>query len=206
MGVFVKICGCCSGPDVAAVAAMQPDAIGFIQWTGSKRYVPPDKVREWTIDVPPSILKVGVFVDASAEEIRRAVEAGGFDIVQLHGAETPDFCAALPFRRWKVIHLNKPLPAAPGDFDVDAFLLDYHGGEQPGGTGMAVDWQAAAQWVANSSKPVILAGGLQPHNVAAAIASVHPFGVDVSSGVERAVGQKDWNKVKDFIEICRSAP
>jgi phosphoribosylanthranilate isomerase len=205
MGLFVKICGCCSGSDVEAVAELRPDALGFIQWPGSKRYVHPAEVGQWLKAVPSDILKVGVFVDASADEIRQAVEVAGFDIVQLHGQESPEQVAAIEGRRWKVVHLNKPISYEFSAYAVDAFLLDYHAGHLPGGTGVALDWQRAAQWVANSSKPVMLAGGLRPSNIAEAIRIVKPWGVDVSSGVEQAVGRKDLIKVKDFIQTCRSA-
>jgi len=204
MGHFVKICGCCSGSDVEAVAELRPDALGFIQWPGSKRYVNPAEVGKWVQAVPADILKVGVFVDATADDIRRAVDLAGFDIVQLHGQESPEQAAAIAGRRWKVVHLNKPQSYAPAAFEVEAFLLDYHAGTMPGGTGEVVDWQMAAQWVANSSKPVMLAGGLRPDNVAEAIRIVKPWGVDVSSGVEEVVGRKDLIKVKDFIQACRS--
>lgn len=204
MALRVKICGCCSAADAALIADAGADAVGFIQWPGSKRYVEPEAVAAWTADLPAALLKVAVFVDADRDEIERVMATGRFDVAQLHGRELPALVDGLSVRCWKAVHLNRPPVAPPESYAVEAFLLDYHGGAQPGGTGQAVDWPAAAQWVEQSPKPVMLAGGLQPDNVADAIRVVRPAGVDVSSGVEAAVGRKDAAKVKDFIAACRS--
>ncbi len=204
MGVFIKICGCCSRDDVEAVSELNPDAVGFILWKGSKRYVRPGDVAEWVKALPASIKKVGVFVNATQEDIREAVSTAGLDVVQLHGEESPAFCEGLEGEVWKAIHLNRAMPASLEDYPVEAFLVDHHGGVQPGGTGVAVDWEAAARFVADAPKKVLLAGGLNPNNVAEAVGTVRPWGVDVSSGVESEVGKKALNKVKDFITACRS--
>lgn len=203
MGLFVKICGCCSRADLKAVSEMEPDAVGFILWPGSKRYVDANAVGDWVGDVPDSILKVGVFVNPTHDEIKRAEERAYLDVVQLHGEETPEFCAKVDGTVWKAIHLNRAMAAPLDAYEVDAFLLDHHGGVQPGGTGKTVDWEAAARFVADSPKKVLLAGGLSRDNVAEAIGAVRPWGVDVSSGVESDVGKKDLMKVKDFIVACR---
>ncbi len=203
MGVFVKICGCRSGQDVEAVAARRPDAVGFILWPGSKRYVRPEWVRTWTRDLPATIRKVGVFVNADRDEIREAVDLAGLDVVQLHGEESPDLTRSLSGERWKAIHLNRPLAAPLDAYEVDALLLDHHGGDQPGGTGGAVDWNKAARFVSDAPVKVLLAGGLNPDNVAEAVEQVRPWGVDVSSGVETKDGGKDEKKVEDFIRACR---
>ncbi len=205
MGVFVKICGCCSRTDAEAVAELNPDALGFILWPGAKRCVRPADIGEWSRALPTPIKKVGVFVNATRDEILEAQEIAGLDIIQLHGEETPAFCESLGGEVWKAIHLNRPLTAPPDAYAVSAFLVDHHGGAQPGGTGIAVDWNAAARFVAEAPGRVVLAGGLNPVNVAWAIGMVKPWGVDVSSGVESEVGKKDLSKVKGFIEACRSA-
>lgn len=205
MGVFVKICGCASGRDVEAVAALKPAAMGFILWPGSKRYVQPEQVAEWCESVSPEIVRVGVFVNATPDQIRAAMDVAGLDIVQLHGGESADVPRLLqPLRCWKVIHLNRPLPADVASYEVDAFLVDYQGVSQPGGTGQAVDWQEARRFSENAGRKVVLAGGLNRDNVQAAIEQVRPWGVDVSSGVEHSPGKKDIEKVKDFIEQCRA--
>ncbi len=205
MGIFVKICGCASASDTQAVAAMRPDAVGFILWPGSKRYVKPHEIADWTRDWSGDVLKVGVFVDESIEQIRAAADQAGLDIVQLHGHERPEDCTGWATRQvWKAIHLNRALPESFAAYAPDAFLLDYHGDRMPGGTGQCVDWQDAREFVARSPQKVLLAGGLNRDNVVAAIHAVRPWGVDVSSGVEQAPGKKDLTAVKDFIEQCRS--
>jgi phosphoribosylanthranilate isomerase len=205
MGTLVKICGMSSAHDVDAVAALQPDAMGFIFWQGSKRYVTPREVGEWTRDVPRSIRRVGVFVDATPEAMNQAVREVGLDVVQWHAFEATsaprlEISCAL----WRVVHLNRSFQAPDAAYDAEAYLLDSGTAEQPGGTGRTVDWVLARDWVSASPRPVWLAGGLTPDNVARAIETVRPYGVDVSSGVERSVRVKDLARVKDFIEICRS--
>ncbi len=205
MGVFVKICGCASAEDVRAVVDLRPDAVGFICWPGSPRYVAPEAVIAWGQWVPPEIQRVGVFVDAALDTVNALVHAGGLDIVQLHGRETPDYCAAVEAPRWKVVHLNRePLVADLESYPVDAFLLDYHAGDRPGGTGQRVDARAAQEFVQSSPRKVVLAGGLKDDTVRQAIEQIRPWGVDVSSGVEQAPGVKDIKRVQEFIQQCRS--
>lgn len=205
MGIFVKICGCCSRRDVDAVAALEPDAVGFVFWPGSPRYVAPATVGEWTTNWPVSIARVGVFVDASRDEIHTAMDAAHLDIAQLHGMESPEFCAALHRRYWKAIHLNRPLPERLEAYSAEAFVVDHHGTTQPGGTGTTVERAVARAFVADAPRNVVLAGGLHVGTVQQAIRAVHPWGVDVSSGVESAPGKKDIGQVKEFIEQCRNA-
>lgn len=203
MGVFVKICGLCRAEDVEAVAALSPDAMGFVFWPGSPRAALPLEVGEWTRGLPAEIRKVGVFVDASAEEIREVVEVAGLDVVQLHGGEDPAFCGALGVPVWKVIHLDRLPSVALSAYPVDALLIDSYSAKSPGGTGIVVDWQAAAAFAVDAPRRVVLAGGLTPENVTEAIRAVDPWGVDVSSGVEAAPGRKDIHLVGAFIDQCR---
>jgi phosphoribosylanthranilate isomerase len=203
VGVFVKICGLCRAGDVEAVGALAPDAMGFVFWPRSPRAVTPGQVGDWTRGLPPGIRKVGVFVDASVTEIRRAVDEAGLDVVQLHGAETPELCKAFDVPVWKALHLDR-LPDGPlSGYPVDAFLVDSYSSTSPGGTGIAADWQAAAAFVEDAPRRVLLAGGLTPRTVREAIRVVGPWGVDVSSGVEAAPGRKDMHRVGAFIEQCR---
>lgn len=204
MGVFVKICGCATAEGVAAVSALKPDALGFILWPGSKRYVSLSRLEELLDPIPKGILKVGVFVDASQDEVAAAMERG-LDVAQLHGQEEPAFVKRLPYRIWKAWPLNRPLAYSADQYDVEAFLLDHYGATQTGGTGQTLDWSQAAHFVAESGTKVILAGGLRPDNVQQAIHAVRPWGVDVSSGVEHEPGRKDGTKVREFMEQCRSA-
>ncbi|MBU1693141.1 MAG: phosphoribosylanthranilate isomerase [Verrucomicrobia bacterium] len=213
MSLFVKICGLCSESDVRAVAGLGPDAMGFVFWPGSKRAVVPADVAAWTRDLPPGILKVGVFVDASPEELEQTVREAGLDVVQLHffqclekarenfpmiGKKIQNFS-----KHWKVVYLDQSEPGTEETAFVDAFLVDHYSAVSPGGTGQVADWAAARDFVRRCAKPVVLAGGLTPDNVAEAIRAVRPWGVDVSSGVELSPGRKDLKKVERFIKICR---
>lgn len=202
MGVFVKICGVRTFHDAEQVSALSPEAIGHIFWPGSKRYVEPEIVAAWRKDLPAGILRVGVFVDASTDEIQRAVDTAELDIIQLHGSEPPAFCGELPYRKWKVLRLDASGHELEA-YSVDAFLIDSYSVDSPGGTGETLDWARAREFVEEQSVRVILAGGLAPENVAAAIREVSPWGVDVCSGVEKQPGVKDLGKVREFIEICR---
>ncbi|MBN1269238.1 MAG: phosphoribosylanthranilate isomerase [Kiritimatiellae bacterium] len=212
--MFVKICGLANAEDVRGVAELRPDAMGFVFWKGSKRCAEPRDVGEWTAGLPPEILKVGVFVDASAREIQANVVTAGLDVVQLHAFQTleksgqklPRFgkTGAKISKVWKVVHLMGSEAAAMEGGDVDAFLLDSYSAESPGGTGQVVDWARAREFVKRSAKPVVLAGGLKPENIEEALETVRPWGVDVSSGVEIRPGVKDLERVKDFINRCRA--
>ena len=203
MGLFVKICGLANAADAMAVAGLRPDALGFVLWPGSKRCARAEDVRDWVRDVPAGLLKVGVFVDATPDEVQRAVETAGLDVAQLHGAERPEEFAGRPFRLWRSLSLAGRENAVPTGWRVDAFLVDTYSPHSPGGTGQVGDWAAARSFVQRSPCPVLLAGGLGPANVKAAVAAVGPWGVDVSSGVEAQPGRKDLAKVREFIEQCR---
>jgi phosphoribosylanthranilate isomerase len=202
VGPFVKICGIASAADAAAVAALGPDAMGFIFWPGSRRCVAPADVAAWARHIPAPILKVGVFVDAAPGEVAAAVAAAGLDVVQLHGREDPGRYALPGVRLWQVVRTGAG-EAATGPACIDAYLVDTYSEQSPGGTGRVGDWAAARAFVSAAGRPVILAGGLTPDNVRAAVAAVGPWGVDVSSGVEFAPGKKDIENVKRFIGRCR---
>lgn len=206
MPVRIKICGCANAHDVQAVAALQPDAMGFIFCARSPRHVTAEAVRDWTADWPSAIAKVGVFVDSPLATIKAIVATARLDVVQLHGTESPAFCTALGGRVWKAIALNRLSPGARPDYPVgvEALLLDYQRGAQRGGTGCTLDWAQAAAMVRQVPQRVVLAGGLTPDNVQEAVTTVRPWGVDVSSGVEQVPGRKDMGKVKEFIDRCRA--
>ncbi len=186
-----------------AVAALKPNAMGFVFWRRSKRAVTPEQVAEWTRDLPASIWKVGVFVDSPLSEIGRAIKRANLDVVQLHGHEPPEVCNVIPVRVWKAVHLGRGDVEQADLYHVDAFLLDSYTAESPGGTGLVADWDRAREFVKTTRTPVLLAGGLTPENVREAIRKVKPWGVDVSSGVELRPGRKDVEKVRMFIQQCR---
>jgi len=205
MGTFVKICGLACRDDVEEVGRLGPDAMGFVFWRGSKRYVDPGDVLAWTRFVPPSIRKVGVFVDAGEKEIRRVISEARLGFVQLHGDVPMDMLHRIRTHVWKAVHLDCDDPEAIRRYHVDAYIMDSYTAESPGGTGQVGDWNLARQFVATTKIPVLLAGGLTPENVEEAIRQVRPWGVDVSSGVEARPGKKDMEKVRTFIERCRKS-
>lgn len=225
MDTRVKICGVANAADAEAVAALKPDFMGFIFWPGSKRFVTPADVREWISKIPASVKKVGVFVDATPDEVKRIVDAARLDIAQLHGAEDSEKYRGVASSIWHVVkippgpfeisNLKSQIPTigknAGANFQtleetasVDALLIDTYNPTSPGGTGETGDWVAARKFVEASPKPVLLAGGLTAENVAEAIRIVRPWGVDVSSGVEERPAKKDLQKVKDFIHAARN--
>ena len=197
--MFLKICGLTNEADAAHAVAAGATALGVIFAPSSPRCVSADRARDIVEAVPATVSVVGVFVNAPVEEIVAVVAHTGIRIVQLHGDEPESYAAA-----FKV-----PLLRAAGvDVSIDAWptatlLLDAVSSAERGGTGRRVDWDRAAA-VARRRKTV-LAGGLTADNVAEAIATVRPFGVDVSSGVEAGPGRKDRDKVSRFLAAARTA-
>ena len=175
MSVRVKICGLANADDVQATAAMEPDYLGFILWPGSKRAVTPSQVGAWTRELPDSVQTVGVFIDASADEIERAIEDAGLDIVQLHGSEPPELIDRVGRPAWKAVHLDRMSAEDAARYKVDALLIDSYTREMPGGTGKTVDWDLASGFVSSAHCPVILAGGLRPENIDDAIDGLGAF-------------------------------
>lgn len=204
MRLKVKICGITRLPDALAAVEAGVDALGFMFYEGSKRFITPAAAAQIIRALPPFIAKVGVFVNASAETVRATVAECGLDTLQFHGEESADFCAQFaPLKVVKAFRIQneaslQPLP----DYAVDGWLLDSYVAGQRGGTGEKFNWELAAQ-AKELGRPVILAGGLTPENIADAIQQVWPFGVDVSSGVETAPGQKDIGLVRQFVSIVR---
>ena len=205
MGCFVKICGLCNDRDVKSVAELSPDAMGFIFWENSKRFVAPEQVGDWASLIPEGITKVGVFVDAPSDRIDYVMKKADLDVVQLHGEESPLFVEQIRYPVWKAIHLERVREEELFSYRVDAFLLDSYSEGLPGGTGRVHDWQKAKEFVGSRNWKSVLAGGLTPENVSVAIQTVQPWGVDVSSGVESKNGTKDIERVRSFIEQCRES-
>jgi phosphoribosylanthranilate isomerase len=203
-GFVIKICGVTSADDAAMAAAAGAGAIGVNLWPGSKRFVgDAAAARRVLAAVPAGVLKVGIFVDADAAAVERAVGELGLDRAQLHGDEAPAAFAHLPparlIRALRVRDASSFAEAAAwraGLFLYDAFVDGFGGG------GAVAPWALIAR---HATRPFLLAGGLTPGNVAAAIAAVRPDGVDVASGVERAPGRKDPAKVAAFIAAARAA-
>jgi phosphoribosylanthranilate isomerase len=199
--VFVKICGVRTLDDALAVAAAGADAIGFNFWPGSKRYLTVDEAARIAARLPPTLRRFGVFVDADPATIEAAFTSGAIDTAQLHGDEPPAQCRPFAGRYVKALRLrdDASLDTLAG-YDCALVLVD---ADAPGygGSGQRADWALAR--AAASRRDVLLAGGLTPDNVAAAIAAVQPFGVDVAGGVERAPGVKDHARVAAFVAAAR---
>lgn len=187
----------------AAVAAADAgaDAIGFV-FAPSRRRVTVEEARRIAAALPPFVTKVGVFVDEDPHRVREIADAVRLDAVQLHGAETPAYAAALGLPAIKAFRM-RDAGSADGmrGYRVAAFLLDSFEPDVAGGTGKPFNWALAAGLAAPA--PLILAGGLTPENVREAIDIVRPFGVDVSSGVESG-GRKDPGKIREFVARVRN--
>jgi len=195
--VRVKICGITRAEDALAALRLGADALGFNFWPGSRRYLAPAAAREIVARLPPFATTVGVFVNQPEEEIRAIASASGIQVLQLHGDEPPDLCARLPWPVVKAIPVDQVRALSRLlSYEVSAFLLDTPS-RGYGGTGVPFDW-SLAEGVSDVA-PVILAGGLDPDNVADAIRAVRPYAVDVASGVETEPGVKSASKMARFI-------
>lgn len=215
MSIWVKICGNTSFEDAWLAAEAGADAVGFVL-APSPRRVTAAQVAAITSRLPAAIEKIGVFVDFSLDQIETSVRACGLTGVQLHSAIGSGLPAKLRerlgagLRIVQVIHFAAEIENAQSsvqDQDVDALLVDSRSTTAVGGTGITYDWSVAARTIFNSpnGQKLIAAGGLSPDNVAEAIATLCPWGVDVVSGVEAAPGRKDPDKLRAFIAKARAA-
>jgi phosphoribosylanthranilate isomerase len=203
--VQVKICGITNLEDAQAAVDAGVDALGFVFYPPSPRYVTPEQAAQVIQRLPPFVTTVGLFVDVALDTVNDTAARCGLDRIQLHGRETPEFCSQVTRPVIKAFRIKnaESLAHLPG-YRVSAYLLDaYIEGALPGGTGASFSWELAAQ--ARPYGPVILAGGLTPENVEAAIAQTRPYGVDVSTGVEHAPGIKEHRKVREFIARAKAA-
>ena len=200
----VKICGITNLDDAHHAAAYGADALGFVFYPGSPRFVDPDTARRIIAELPPLVTTVGLFVNEPSARIREMVDFCGLNTVQLHGDEEPDQCCYPPCRVIKALRMRGDMQTSQfAAYTVSALLLDAFVPNTFGGTGHRCDWEQAA--IVASQHRVILAGGLNPDNVAEAVRQVRPYGVDVSSGVEEKPGQKDPEKVARFIRMAKEA-
>jgi phosphoribosylanthranilate isomerase len=199
----VKICGITNAEDALSAVEMGADALGFIFYKGSKRYIDPARASEIISALPPLISLVGVFVNQGIDEIKKTAEMSGIDTLQLHGDESPEFCAMLPYKMIKALRVKDTVDTDVVElYPVRAILFDRHSDELYGGTGRSFDWDALKNM--KISKKIILSGGLTPENVSRAIEMVKPYGVDVSTGVEDSPGRKNHIKMRKFIEAVRN--
>jgi len=201
--IRVKVCGITNLEDALAAAEMGADALGFVL-ASSPRQVSPEDLRHLVAELPPLIVKVGVFVDSPLDEVRQIMSDCGLNLAQLHGSESPEYCEALFPRAIKAFQVKdatvlRQLP----QYRASAYLLDGYHSKLKGGSGQSFDWEIARQ--ARGSDRIILSGGLTPENVARAIAIAKPYGVDVSSGVEVRPGKKDHDKLAAFIQAVKES-
>jgi len=206
--VRVKICGLTNLDDAAEAVRLGAWAIGLIHYDGSPRYCEPAVAAEIGAAFRRKCEVVGVFVNPTLDEVGRAVEDGGLTMVQLNGAEGASFCAEVARRTGvkviKAIHVASAADIHAAEaYRTDFHLFDRRGKGQWGGTGESFDWELLRGQ--RSEVPAILAGGLRPDNVDAAIEVVHPFAVDVASGVESAPGRKDHAAMAAFFEAAQPA-
>jgi len=205
--VRVKICGITCEEQARALVAMRVDALGFNFWNRSKRFLPPSKAG-WLTGLAGQVLRVGVFVNAGADEIAGLLHDNLIDWAQLHGDESPEFLNELlgsGWRAFKAIGIrNRESIERIGEYE-GSVLLDAYAPSQYGGSGACLDWALGAEAVSRyPEKQIILAGGLTPDNVARAVAQVQPAGVDVASGVESAPGIKDLELCRRFIRTVHN--
>lgn len=200
----IKICGITNKPDAIAAAELMPDMMGFVFYNGSKRYVMPKIMKDIANELPPYMVKVGVFVDETKERVSEIAQTCSLDMLQFHGDESPEYCARFK-ETYKIIKAfrikDKTSLKGINDYDVDFFMLDAYSEKSKGGTGEIFDWKIIENF--EFLKPVILSGGLTPDNVRNAIEKLSPYGVDVSSGIEASPGKKDALLMKKFMENVR---
>jgi phosphoribosylanthranilate isomerase len=205
MVVKVKICGIANLDDAMAAVELGTDALGFVFFKDSPRYIPVEKAIQIIKSVPSFTTTIGVFANESAENVEKIASVTGIDVIQLHGDEPPHACkcSRRVIKAIRVKSLESLDPLKTYNKFVSAFLLDTYSPGVLGGTGQIFNWDIAIE--AKQFGKIILAGGLTPDNVAEAVRRVQPYAVDVSSGVEAKKGKKDHRKMKLFIEKVKSA-
>ncbi|MGW8322645.1 MAG: phosphoribosylanthranilate isomerase, partial [Thermodesulfobacteriota bacterium] len=198
----VKVCGITALEDALRAADLGADAVGFIFYPKSPRYIPPPEAAEIIRRLPPFVASVGVFVDCPSGEIDSIAAACSLTAVQLHGSETPEFCDQFRMKVIKAFRVrNARLPQEIEGYRTDAILLDAFVEGSPGGTGKTFCWEVARE--AKRFGRVILAGGLNCENIRNAIETVRPYAVDVSSGVETGPGKKDPKRLAEFLKTVK---
>ncbi len=200
--VKVKICGITNLEDAQAAAEAGADALGFVFYPDSPRFIDPGTARAIIARLPVFITSVGVFVDESEDLIRRIIREGGIQILQFHGSESPVLCTRFREKVIKAIRIKDEDSISEMQmYDVDTFLLDTYLDCAKGGTGKTFNWKYAE--MAKENGRIILSGGLNPSNIGDAVRQLKPYGVDVSSGVEISPGKKDYDKIREFVREAK---
>jgi phosphoribosylanthranilate isomerase len=204
--VFVKVCGITSPEDARAAAESGADAIGLL-FAESPRRIGVGRAREISAALPPGVARVGVFVDASAGEVIEVAREAGLDYAQLHGDETPETVAEIREDGVRVIKALRMRDESSldlmRDYAADLYLLDSWSKEARGGTGERFDWSLAGK--VRSYDNILISGGITPGNVGEALEFFEPYGVDASSSLERAPGEKDDDRVRRFVSAAKDA-
>jgi phosphoribosylanthranilate isomerase len=205
--VKVKICGITNLEDALTATEAGTDALGFILYSKSKRFIKAKDVRKITLKLPPFILKVGVFVNEDPRNVLEILSYAHLDFAQLHGDETPEECEYVGAHRvikvFRLKEVSEVEKIKPYIGKIRAILLDTYSKDSYGGTGKTFNWEIAMAVKERFDITVILSGGLNPENVAKAIREVNPYAVDVSSGVETEPGKKDKEKVFQFVKVAK---
>jgi phosphoribosylanthranilate isomerase len=204
MSTRVKICGVTNAADALVAAEAGADMIGLMFYEQSPRHITLPAAVEISRALPPFVQRVGVFVNPAEELVLRAIGECGLSLLQFHGDETSEFCTQFGLMSMKAFRIRdaESLRKLP-EYQTEAYLLDAYSPDVLGGTGEKINWKLAVE-AQKFGKPIFLAGGLTPENVAEAVRQVQPFGVDVSSGVESALGKKDAAKVRAFIAAAKT--
>ena len=202
--VKIKICGITELDDALHAVDCGADALGFVFYERSPRAITPPKAQTIIAQLPPFVTVVGLFVNEDSRIIREVADDCHLDVIQYHGDETPETMRLAPRRSIRALRIRESETTDIIDrYPASGLLLDAWVSGEYGGTGVLSNWEIAAEIA--KKRPLILAGGLTPENVAAAIQTVRPYGVDVSSGVENAPGRKDKKKVAAFIRAAQLA-
>lgn len=204
MPVRVKVCGITRIEDALNAVQLGADAIGFVFWTKSARFISPQEARKIIMALPPFLSTVGVFVDPDPEWVEETCSVAGLSLLQFHGDESAEFCGQFSLPYIKAVRLRTGvdlLQYAARYSNARALLLDTYVEGKPGGTGTTFDWSLIPQ---NLQMPLILSGGLHADNVSLAIRETCPWAVDVSSGVEVGKGIKDRDKIAAFMTGVRN--
>jgi len=197
--VKVKICGITSVDDALAAVEFGADALGFNFYQESPRYIDPRQAAEISLELPPNVWKVGVFADAPGEVVKEVHQMVGLDFLQFHGNETPYYCEQFSMPYWKAFRIkDSHTIELMAKYRPYAYLIDAYREGMLGGTGVTVDWSLAMK--AKKYGKIILAGGLSPENVVAAVESVQPWAVDACSSIELRPGIKDHERMSELIK------
>ena len=204
--VRVKICGVKNEADAIAAIECGADALGFNLYPGSRRYIQWQKDAAWIRELPAEVSRIAVVVNSPLDEVSQLLEMDLFDGLQLHGEESREFCESLAKCRKPVLKALRlttvELLERIRDYPVFGFLIDSYREGAFGGTGERFDWTLLKGM--KFEKPLIVAGGLTPENVAEAVRELRPYAVDVASGVENSDGSKDRKKMQDFVLAARA--